>query len=105
MSSLACKSVFYRSEHNAKGDPTESWNAKMKYSIPTERTEIDDANRVICLVIMFTTRVVVNELSKMADVVFSADDSKKLVTICAKYLSAPESSYWLLSEKDTVNRL
>ena len=42
---------------------------------------------------MFTTRVVVNELSKMADVVFSADDSKKLVTICAKYLSAPESSY------------
>ena len=36
VSSLACKCVFYRREHNAKSGPhgTEiwkSWNAKMKY--------------------------------------------------------------------------
>ena len=39
MSFLACKFVFYRPEHNAKGDLAkiefwnfESWNAKMKYN-------------------------------------------------------------------------
>ena len=35
-SSLACKFVFYRPEHNANGGPDvikieSSWNAKMKY--------------------------------------------------------------------------
>ena len=37
--------------------------------------------------------------------VFSADDSKKSVTVWAKYLSALEKSYCVLSENDIVNRL
>ena len=37
--------------------------------------------------------------------VFSADTSKKLVTVWAKYLNAPERSYWVLSKHGMVDRL
>ena len=37
--------------------------------------------------------------------VFSAHDSKKLVTVCAKYLNASERSYRVLSENAMVKRL
>ena len=53
-------------------------------------------NEVIFLVIMFTPRVTVIKMSKNGlFLVFSADDSKKLVTVGTKYLSAPERSYWV----------
>ena len=49
VSSLVCKYVFYRPEHNAKG-----------YSIPRDRARrVGEKNVVFCLVIMFTPRVVV----------------------------------------------
>ena len=48
---------------------------------------------------MFTLEVMVIKMSKMAHFfVFSADGSKKPVTVWAKYLSAPERSYLVLSE-------
>ena len=39
------------------------------------------------------------------DSFFSAGDSKKLVTVRAKYLSAPERSYCVLSENGVFNIL
>ena len=37
--------------------------------------------------------------------VFSSDGSKKSVTVWAKYLSAPQKSYWVISGNGMVNRL
>ena len=58
MSSLACKCVFYRPEHNAKGDIMElnfEGPKIQKWNIPTDRAwKVDEKNGVICLVIMFT---------------------------------------------------
>ena len=67
--SLACKCVFYRSEHNAKGGSYEmSFDGlKMqKWKIPIDRAQrVDERNGVICLV-MFTPGVMVIKISKMA---------------------------------------
>ena len=50
---------------------------------------VDEKNGVIYLVIMFTSRVIVIKMSKMAEIfLFSADESKKSVTVWIKYLSA-----------------
>ena len=63
----------------------------------------DEKNEVICLVIMFTPRVMVIQMSQMTHFfAFSTDDSKKLVTLWAKYFNAPERSYQVLSENGTV---
>ena len=50
-----------------------------RYNILTDRTQrIDEKNRVICLVIMFTPRVMIIKLSKMAHFfVFPADNNNK----------------------------
>ena len=37
--------------------------------------------------------------------VFSADESKKLVKVWAKYLNVPERSSWVLSENGKVSWL
>ena len=94
--SLASKFVFYRPEHNAKGRPHgiefwRSWNA----NISTDRAHnVDEKNGTICLVIMFTLKVMFIKMSKKwLILVFSADDRKKLVTFWAKYISASERSY------------
>ena len=47
VSSMACKYIFYRPEHNAKGGPhgTEfwrSWNAKMKYTNEYRAQRVDE---------------------------------------------------------------
>ena len=74
-------------ELNFEGFEMQKWN------IPTNTAQrLDGKNGVICLVIMFTTRVMV---IKMALFLFSADASKKSVTVWTKYLRA---SYWALSE-------
>ena len=47
--------------------------------MPTDITQrLGEKNCVICLVIMFTPRVMVIKMSKWLIFVFSADDSKKL---------------------------
>ena len=46
------------------------------------------------------------KMSKMAHVfVYSADESKMLVTVWAKYLSISKRSYLVFSENGMVNRL
>ena len=47
-------------------------------------------DRVICLVIMFTLGVMVKMSKNGSLFVFPADDSKKSVTVWAKYLSTSE---------------
>ena len=61
-----------------------------KSNIPMDRAQsVDEKNEGICLVIMFTFRVIVIKMSKMAEFfLFSADESKKSVTVWIKYLSA-----------------
>ena len=66
--SLACKYVFYRPEHNAKERPHwgEFWrfgNVKMKNTNKAQRA--DEKDGVICLVIIFTPRVMASKMPKM----------------------------------------
>ena len=50
-----------------------------KWNMPMDRAQrVDEKKEVICLVVMFTPGYI---MSKMAFFVFSADDSKKSVTI------------------------
>ena len=76
-----------------KGDPIEvnfEGLEMQKSNIPMDRVQrVDEKNVIICLVIMFTYGVMVKNGSFF---VFSADDSKKLVTVSAKHLSASEIS-------------
>ena len=89
VSSLACKCIFYRQEHNAKGGGHEiekPWNAKMTFA-NGENSSIRCIKWVICRVIIFTLWVKVIKMSKTAHFVyFFAYDSKILVTVWAKYL-------------------
>ena len=66
-----------------------------KLNISTDRAQrVDEKNGVICLVFMFSFGVIVIKISQMVHFfVFSADGSKTLVTVWAKYLRAPERSY------------
>ena len=110
-SSLPCKCVSNRPEHNAKEIliqfPMElnfEVLQMQRQNIPTDRVwSLDEKNGIICLVIMFTFRVMANKMSK--NFVFSANDRKKLVTVWVKYVSVSERCYWVLSENGIVNRL
>ena len=60
---------------------------------------MDGKDGVICLVMVFTPQVMVIKMSKIAHFfVFSADASKKSVTVWTKYLRTSERSYLALSE-------
>ena len=89
MSSLACKCVLYRPEHDSKGMGT-PWYLifkALKYkNEPVDKAQrVDEKTRVICLVI-FTPRIMVNKMSKMAHFLyFLLMTSKKFVIVCAKY--------------------
>ena len=53
---------------------------------------------------MFSTRVMVFKMSKMAYFfVFFADNSKKLIRVSARYLSASGGSHSVLAENGMVN--
>ena len=78
-----CKCVFYNPTHNASGGSPWNliwtfWNAKMK-STNWRAQRVDEKNGIICLVIMFTPRIIVIKISK--NVIFSADDSKESVSL------------------------
>ena len=69
-SSLACKYVLYRPEHNAKAGGSMELNFEdlemQKWNIPMDRTQrVDEKNGVICLV-MFTSAVMVIKITKLA---------------------------------------
>ena len=71
MSSLMCKCVFYRSEHNEKGWSPMELNFEglemQKWNIPMDRSQrIEEKNGVICLVIVFTPRFMVINMSQIA---------------------------------------
>ena len=71
-----------------------------KWMLQTIRVEIvDEKNRVICLVPMFSCWVMVCKLSKkMQFLQFCADLSKKCKSAEAFYIYASESSHYPLSE-------
>ena len=70
------------------------------WNIATDRAQrVGGKNGVICIVIMFTPRVMVIEMPKLANFLyFSADASKKLATVWTKYLCASETSYLALQK-------
>ena len=83
MSSWACKCVYYWPEHNAKGEPNgtafqRSWNAETKDTKKKKKW---------------------GQWSSYHVFEYYANGSTKLVTDCAKFLNAPERSYWVFSEK------
>ena len=70
VSTVACKCVFYRPEHNAKGYLM-GLNFEVlqiqKWNIPTDRAEIvDEKNGVIYLFIMLSHKFMVIKISKIA---------------------------------------
>ena len=70
------------------------WSVNMCF---TDQNIVDEKNRVIFfLAIMFTPN--------SSFCVISVDDSRKLVTVWAKYLCAPEISHRVLSENGIANR-
>ena len=88
VSSLTCKCVFYRPDFNTNG------GGPIKLNF-----EVIEINGVMCLVMFF-------KMSKNANfLVFSADNTNKLVTIWAIYLSTPIRCLWVLAENGFVYRL
>ena len=71
-----------------------------KINITTNRAQIgDEKNWVICLVIMFTSKVMVIKLSKMADFLYFLLMTVKKITILA---SVNERSSWVISKSDVL---
>ena len=60
---------------------------------------LDEKNVLIGLFIIFTPRVMVIEMSKMAHFLVYSVDERESATVWAKYLSLSERSYLALSEK------
>ena len=89
--SLACKCIFYRLEHNAKGEPMKlnfQGLEILKWNIPSDRfLREDKKNGVICLAFMFTLRVMVIKMSKMA--YFFADDRNSIRPIRCFWIFCP----------------
>ena len=54
---------------------------------------LDGKNRVICLVVMYTLRVIIIKMARFCMT------GKKLVTIWAKYISESRRSYGVILEK------
>ena len=81
-----------------RGDPVElnfEGLEMQKSNIPTDRAQIvDEENGFICLVIMFTPRVMVLEMSKMNFLLMPAKNRSQYM----KYLRASERSYLALSK-------
>ena len=73
VSSMACRCVFDRPEHFAKGSPIKlifEGLEMQKWNIPTDRPRRVYEKGVICLVIMFATGGMVTKMSKMADILY-----------------------------------
>ena len=99
MSSVACKCVFYRSEHNAKSGPMElnfHGPEMQKRNIPTGRAHEQMKKFDHLPSYHVISRVMVIKMSKIAHFfVFSADGGKKSVTVCVRYLSSFRKCYEL----------
>ena len=108
LSSLACKCVFYKLEHNANKESHGTkfwrfWNAEIKHTNGRAQRG-DGKNSGIYLFIIFAPESYGHlDIENGSFFIFSADGRKELVTVSAKFLSAPERSYWHLSENGMVN--
>ena len=114
VSSLSCKSVFFRSEHNAKGDHMELSFQRLemqKWKIPTGRPQrADEKIEAICLIIMFTPRIMVIKMSKMAHIMYfllmtaeKSVSSGKILSVNLKDLIGFfQKMVWLISFGITV---
>ena len=103
LSSLACKCVFYRPKHNAREDSMQlnfEGLQMQKWNIPTDRAQrAYEKNGIICLVMVFTSRLMVIKMIKNSSFsLFYADGSKKSVKVWTKYLSVSKRSYLALLE-------
>ena len=91
---VVCKCVFYRQEHNAKVGP-HGTELECKNGI-YQQIEVKEEMRknwVISPVIMFTVRVMVIKMTKMAHFLyFLLMTAKKIITVWTKYLNASERS-------------
>ena len=89
-SSLASKCVFYRTEHKANGRPRK-WDFEVlrmqRWDKPTDKAQrVDEKMGLIWWLLKCITWLFF---------VFSVDDTKKLVTVWTKHLSATERSSWV----------
>ena len=110
VSSVGCKCLFNRPEHNTKGvtqwDLIFKGSEVQKSNLPTDKVQSgDEENGVICQVIMFTPRFRVINMQNMNLLVFPADNSKKSVAVWVKPISTSKRSYSVLSENCMINRL
>ena len=107
VSSLTCKSLLYRPEHNAEEGSFglefwRTWNTEMKY-INRQSSKSSWENWFIYLVIMFTPIAMVIKMSKMAHVLYFL-----LMTIKnshSRNKSSLEISDWFLLESGIVKVL
>ena len=101
MSSLVRKCVFYKQKLTGKRVPHGTEIKFLKFNnILTDRAQrVDEKNGVIRLVI-FTARVMVIKISKMARLMYFLPDTAKYQSQFgqARYLNASERSYLALSE-------
>ena len=102
--------MFYKPEHDAKGGPngTEQKGLEMqKWNIPMDRAQ------KLCVWETWGHLFSYRDYSQSyvhwntndSFFVFSADDSKKVVSLWAKYLNTSVRSFWTLSEYDVLNGL
>ena len=86
-------------------DPIELNFEGLEWNKPKDRPqEVDGGNGAICLVIMFTSRVMAFKMSEMAIFLFFPDNIKKLVTVWAISLSKRGRSHQFLAEDGMFNR-
>ena len=113
MSSLAGNCVFYKPE-NAKGTPW-NWILKiLKYKNEIfKRVELKKYKRERGHLPLCSLPELVIKISKLAHfLIFSADDSKKSVTVRAKFLSTSERCYlahqkilWIIGIWATISKM
>ena len=98
----ACKFVFYRLEHNAKGGSPCNWILKVlkwKNGIKSNGLTqiVNETNGIICLVIMFTPRVIVIKMSKIVHFLY-------FLLMTAKKQSQKKSHFWRFNDLDSEHK-
>ena len=109
MSYLECKHVFYKPEHNAKGEPhgikfQSSWNVKIKYN--NRYSSKSGWEKWGHFYHIFSQSYSVWSLKCQIWFIFSTFNwwQQNIVKVWAKYLSALLNSFWDFLENGRVNR-
>ena len=103
VSPVTCKCVFYRPEHNIKGDIMElnfEVLQMQKWHIPMDKAEIvDKKNGVIFINLCFFSKLWSLKCQKWLIFCIFCWWQQKSVTVLAKYLSESKKSYLALLQK------